>query len=140
MSRKAFCAYNNPVGNILGRIVAIARGALRVAGIVCIGGAILGSCSGARPQLVVLDSAFVAIRPELAFELDRKTKPPFGKGRYLEVSLEAGPSALLDAAGSFGLKREKASTKRKALITSPLLAAALLDGEKSLGPLGAIDG
>lgn len=78
--------------------------------------------------MVLLDEAFVAARPSLARELRREV----GARSYAVIPLDSGPSLLLEKAkaGGYGLPGGP-----EALITSPLLALALAEGDRELKTL-----
>ena len=88
------------------------------------------SSSGIDPgsPSVFLDEAFEAARPGLAAEL----KAGAGSGKYASISLDDGPSLLLEKAKAAGYK---AGGPARALVTSPLLAIALASGEEELRSL-----
>lgn len=92
----------------------------------------LAGCQG-RSAPVVLDEAFAAARPGLASELCGLQKRPLGRGgAYAVTGLDRGAEALVEEARKAGYAA--AAPGRGAIVTSPLLAAALVAGERALSP------
>lgn len=89
--------------------------------------------SGCRGQSapVILDEAFAAARPGLATDLRGLQGRLLGRGgAYAVTGLELGADALVDEARKAGYAA--ATPGRGAIVTSPLLAAALVAGERAL--------
>jgi hypothetical protein len=92
--------------------------------------ALLASCSGQARPVVALDEAFTASRPALALLLNQGWglgSFPFGlfaSPAISSVKLTEGAGKALDAA----MAERKRSGKPGALITSPLIAKALVGG------------
>ena len=92
---------------------------------------VLPGCQG-RTAPVLLDEAFTAARPGLAARFRGLQKGFPGQGGvYAEISLARGPETLVEEARKAGYAA--AGKDRSAIVTSPLLAAALVAGEKALG-------
>lgn len=86
------------------------------------------ACGRSSSPLVVLDEAFVAARPGLAREFRREV----GSKRYAVIPLDLGPSLVLDMAKKRGYGLPEGP---KTLVTSPLLALALAEGDRELREL-----
>lgn len=85
----------------------------------------------ARSAPVFLDEAFAAARPGLASSLKGLQRRILGQGgAYAEISLARGPEGLMEEARKAGFTA--AGQGRGAIVASPLLAAALVAGEKAL--------
>ena len=93
-----------------------------------------GCRQGSAP--VLLDEAFVAARPGLASSFRSLQGRILGKGgAYAEIGLARGPEELVEEARKAGFAA--VGQGRGAIVTSPLLAAALVAGERALGLEGS---
>ena len=95
--------------------------------------------AGCRPRSapVLLDEAFAAARPGLASSLKGFQGGILGQGgAYAEIGLARGPEELVEEARKAGFAA--AGQGRGAIVTSPLLAAAIVAGEKALGLDGSL--
>lgn len=95
--------------------------------------------AGCRPRSapVLLDEAFAAARPGLASSLKGLQRRILGQGgAYAEIGLARGPEELIEEARKAGFAA--AGQGRGAIVTSPLLAAALVAGDKALGLDGSL--
>jgi len=91
---------------------------------------VLSGCAG-RSAPVLLDEAFTAARPGLAARFRGLQKGFPGQGGvYAEIGLVRGPEVLVEEARKAGYAA--AGKGKGAIITSPLLAASLVAGEKAL--------
>ena len=96
----------------------------------------LGGCRR-NSAPVLLDEAFVAARPGLASSFRSLQGGVLGKGgAYAEIGLARGPEELVGEARKAGFAA--VGQGRGAIVTSPLLAAALVAGEKALGLGGSM--
>ena len=96
----------------------------------------LGGCRR-NSAPVLLDEAFVAARPGLASSFRSLQGGVLGKGgAYAEIGLARGPEELVGEVRKAGFAA--VGQGRGAIVTSPLLAAALVAGEKALGLGGSM--
>lgn len=116
----------------LGRAVALV-GALAVVAAIAAAWVIWGKgleLRRGRPSApaILLDEAFCAARPRLTVELQAAAEPVFGRSRFKEIPIQSGTGAFFDAALYEGFSAAKGKKNEYALVASPLIAAALLQG------------
>lgn len=92
---------------------------------------------GKAPEAII-DSAFARTHPGLATAIRERSGKALSGGGFETIGLDSGPAGLLESArrmgfgGGAGTSPQAGAPGKSRLVTSPLFALALIEGEKSL--------